>query len=1029
MTKGLTCVLKLIKPFVYINKPELIRLFSHHAYSRIFQSGSFFFIQSKLPTFDALKTMARRRSFQFMRTGLLVCSWLLALLVSGQEFNYVRYDTRDGLAGSTVYDAVQDKDGFIWFGTENGLSRFDGKHFKNYTVKDGLPDNEVLTLFADSKGRVWIGTFSKQLCYVENGKIRNAQNDSLLRQIEWKANVSQIIESKKGDLFFSDERLLITLNHKNEWANLTTQPLLHNRTFSRLNIHYFLNGEHLLFRLDDSLFLLKEDKLDFYQFDKGPDVREFIQGNIYAAAPKVKMPSENQAMKLTFINGKTAYISTAKGAWSVDTIQYKLKEHFLPSEVVSKVMQDVEQNIWFTTIGNAVFKLPSKEAKNIRLKGIANTPTDEVYSLVRHAGKLYCGMTFSKAVEYDSVGKLKVLDVNTQTLRSKNNLSSNRLYTSYAVDASTVLLGYDAFLAKLENGIVSYSDLVAIKSISAFDDEHVLVGNFSGAYKVRIRDLRVVDSFWDGRVTKSIRYRGVNYIGTTSGLYAVTDQKRITHLATVHPVLGRRITGLTLLNDVLYVATSDNGVVGFANGKIVASYNQQNGLSSDLCKCMVAGSGNQLWIGTNAGINRINVNGKSHTIIKYGVLDGLPSENINALLVEDSMVYVGTPVGLAYFNEKKITSQSICRMQLLAVHAQTTDIDNKGSYQLGYKQNNIGFEFVAISFRSAGDINYFYRVKGLDDEWKMTKENSVNFPSLPSGEYVFEVYAINKFGVQSETKAVSFSIATPFWKTPLFIVLVAITLLSLTGWLVNERNKAESKRLQRENEMQRKLALLEQQALQAQMNPHFIFNCLNSIQHYFLNNDSQKANRYLTLFASLVRETLYFSGRQSVRISEEVNYLKRYLEMEQMRFGEHFVYSIYVDPDLQADFIEMPALLLQPYIENAIRHGIRHKSEGVGKLELSFILENDYLCCSIKDNGIGRLKSEAMKGRQHIEYQSKGMELGQKRVDILNEISGGKPIEIQVIDETDANGNAAGTTVIIKMPLNNEQTDNDTFGG
>ncbi|QGW28661.1 sensor histidine kinase [Phnomibacter ginsenosidimutans] len=970
-----------------------------------------------------------RRSFPFMRTGLLVCCWFLALLVRGQEYNYVRYDTRDGLAGSTVYDVVQDKDGFIWFGTENGLSRFDGKHFKNYTVKDGLPDNEVLTLFADSKGRVWIGTFSKQLSYVENGKIRNAQNDSLLRKITWKANVSQMIESKEGDLFFSDERLLIKLNYKNDWTNLTNQSHLFDRSFNRLNIHYFLNGEHLLIRLDDSLFLLKDNKLEFYQLDYGPDVRQFVQGNIYASAPKVKLPTENQAMKSTFINGKTAYISTATGAWSVDTNQYKLKEHFLPSEVVSRVMQDEEENIWFTTIGNAVFKLPSTEAKTLRLKGIAHTPTDEVYSLVRHAGKLYCGMTFSKAVLLDSADNLKVLDVKSQTLQSKNNLSSNRLYTSYSVNNSTVLLGYDAFLAKLDNGKISYSDLVAIKSITAFDEEHVLVGNFSGAYKVSIRDLRVVDSFWDGRVTKSIRFKGVNYIGTTSGLYAVTDKKKVTHLASVHPVLGRRITGLTSLNDVLYVATSDNGVVGFANGKIVASYNQQNGLSSDLCKCMVAGTGNQLWIGTNAGINRVKVDGNRHTIIKYGVLDGLPSENINALLVEDSMVYVGTPVGLTYFNQQKITSQSFCRLQILAVNADVTEIDNKGTYRLGFKQNKIGFEFTAISFRSAGDINYFYRVKGLDEDWKMTNENSINFPSLPSGDYVFEVYAINKFGVKSETKAVSFSIATPFWKTPLFIVVVAITLLTLTGWLVNERNKSENKRLQRENEMQRKLALLEQQALQAQMNPHFIFNCLNSIQHYFLNNDSQKANRYLTLFASLVRETLYFSGRQSVRISEEVNYLKRYLEMEQMRFGEHFVYSIYVDPDLQADFIEMPALLLQPYIENAIRHGIRHKSEGVGKLELSFILENDYLCCSIKDNGIGRLKSEAMKGRQHIEYQSKGMELGQKRVDILNEISGGKPIEIQVIDETDTNGNATGTTVIIKMPMNNEQTDNDTIGG
>ena len=962
-----------------------------------------------------------------MRTGLLVCCWFLALLVRGQEYNYVRYDTRDGLAGSTVYDVVQDKDGFIWFGTENGLSRFDGKHFKNYTVKDGLPDNEVLTLFADSKGRVWIGTFSKQLSYVENGKIRNAQNDSLLRKITWKANVSRVLEMPNGDLLFSDQTQLVQLSDT-AWKILSNESPINRLSYSRLVLNALLNDNSIILIADDSHFRYYKGQLTKFRVS-AQDVSADFPSALDVNAKPIQLPNSNHYLHVTFTNAKAHFVSTTNGAWLIDTATFQLKEYFLKNEIVTNVLVDFEENYWFTTNGNGVFKLPSTEAKTLRLKGIAHTPTDEVYSLVRHAGKLYCGMTFSKAVLLDSADNLKVLDVKSQTLQSKNNLSSNRLYTSYSVNNSTVLLGYDAFLAKLDNGKISYSDLVAIKSITAFDKEHVLVGNFSGAYKVSIRDLRVVDSFWDGRVTKSIRFKGVNYIGTTSGLYAVTDQKKVTHLASVHPVLGRRITGLTSMNDVLYVSTNDNGVVGFANGKVVASYNQQNGLSSDLCKCMVAGTGNQLWIGTNAGINRVKVDGNRHTIIKYGVLDGLPSENINALLVEDSMVYVGTPVGLTYFNEQKITSQSFCRLQILAVNADVTEIDNKGTYRLGFKQNKIGFEFTAISFRSAGDINYFYRVKGLDEDWKMTNENSINFPSLPSGDYVFEVYAINKFGVKSETKAVSFSIATPFWKTPLFIVVVAITLLTLTGWLVNERNKSENKRLQMENEMQRKLALLEQQALQAQMNPHFIFNCLNSIQHYFLNNDSQKANRYLTLFASLVRETLYFSGRQSVRISEEVNYLKRYLEMEQMRFGEHFVYSVYVDPDLQADFIEMPALLLQPYIENAIRHGIRHKSEGVGKLDLAFQLENDYLCCSIKDNGIGRSKSEAMKGRQHIEYQSKGMELGQKRVDILNEISGGKPIEIQVIDETDTNGNATGTTVIIKMPLNNEQTDNDTIGG
>ena len=171
-----------------------------------------------------------------MRVLLLICWLVVVHWAQAQEYNYVRYDTRDGLAGSTVYDVVQDKDGFIWFATENGLSRFDGKYFKNYTVKDGLPDNEVLTLFADSKGRVWMGTFSKQLCYISKGKIHNAQNDTLLSKVVWNADISKIVESNAGELFVSDQRSLYKLDQHNRWQNLTAHAMFQPHPFKRLNM-------------------------------------------------------------------------------------------------------------------------------------------------------------------------------------------------------------------------------------------------------------------------------------------------------------------------------------------------------------------------------------------------------------------------------------------------------------------------------------------------------------------------------------------------------------------------------------------------------------------------------------------------------------------------------------------------------------------------------------------------------------------------------------------------------------------------
>jgi LytS/YehU family sensor histidine kinase len=200
------------------------------------------------------------------------------------------------------------------------------------------------------------------------------------------------------------------------------------------------------------------------------------------------------------------------------------------------------------------------------------------------------------------------------------------------------------------------------------------------------------------------------------------------------------------------------------------------------------------------------------------------------------------------------------------------------------------------------------------------------------------------------------------------------------------------------------------------MNPHFIFNCLNSIQQYFLTNDGAKANKFLSMFAALVRETLHFSSQKSIRVSDEVRYLSRYLEMEKMRFGDHFVYEINVDSTLPINFVEIPALMLQPYVENAIRHGVRHRKSGNGRIQISFEMKGEELHCIVADNGIGREKSRAMRGRQPVEYQSRGMELGQKRIEALNKLYH-REIKVEIKDLANDQGAALGTEVHLIIPV------------
>ena len=198
------------------------------------------------------------------------------------------------------------------------------------------------------------------------------------------------------------------------------------------------------------------------------------------------------------------------------------------------------------------------------------------------------------------------------------------------------------------------------------------------------------------------------------------------------------------------------------------------------------------------------------------------------------------------------------------------------------------------------------------------------------------------------------------------------------------------------------------------MNPHFIFNSLNSIQQYVLANNVEDANRYLSIFASLIRETLENSSSGKISLIREVGYLTKYLELERMRFGDRFDYEIEANGLEMESWIELPVMLLQPYVENSVRHGMRYKTEGKGLIQIHFWREFYTIICLIRDNGPGREESIRIKSNQHIEYQSKGMDLSQRRVDILNMIFEEK-VFIEVTDVINDYGEVAGTEVKIKI--------------
>ena len=937
-------------------------------------------------------------------------------MLSAQEFTYIHYGTRDGLAGSTVYDLCQDKDGFMWFATANGLSRYDGTRFINYTVNDGLSDNDVLKLFPDSKGRVWIGSFSNDVCFYYKGKIYNKQNCPWLSSISFQNAALAFCEDETGTLLISDLLSLVKVDSNNVVTCLSDNPMFKPYKGQKIfGLRNCFDGGFFIV-VPGSMFKLRNDHIELF-YSHGSDVSDkYFVLKYFPDGKYIETAAPDAWITYTSYRHTTIFVSTINGAWSVDTFNYKLKTHFLPGEKVSNTINDNEGNIWFSTLGEGIYRLPSLEIKSIGLPVNPKLMDNEVFCLVKSKTDILCGLGFSKIAMVDKSRVSSIIDYGSYTSSSLNNSSNNRLYSIKTMSGGAVILGFDAFLIKRENGESKIKDIISIKSIDEIDTENIVVGNFNGVYKLSAKDLEIVDTLYRSRCTKVFYKDKKIYIGTLNGLYVTDERKHLQYLGALHPSLKRRITDIQDGGDgTIWVATNDAGIIAYKNGKIVRTINEDSGLSSNICKALFVND-HYLFAGTNKGINKIDLQEITNPILKYSASDGLPSDIINTILVKDGIIYVGSSEGLTYFNENAVSHSSSCDLQLLNVNISGTDYRPSNNYSLSYKNNNISFEYVAISFKSGGDIVYHYKLAGLDTAWKTTRETNLIYQTLPSGAYKLQLYAENKFGVKSKTYEVDFSINTPFWKTWWSYAIVLMSVILFISYMFTRRNKIIQQRLIEKSNFQKQFAALEQRALQAQMNPHFIFNCLNTIQQYILTNDKEKANQYLTGFASLIRQTLYISGKKSIKVSEEVGFLADYLEMEKMRFGDSFAYEICIDESLNMDFIEMPALLLQPYVENSLRHGIRYKEDGTGKVDISFSLKENILVCQIRDNGIGRSKAATYKNMQHIEYQSKGMSLTEKRIELLNSINDNK-ISIEIVDLKDETGKGTGTEVIVQIPV------------
>jgi len=971
--------------------------------------------------------------------------------IFSQQYNFKNYTTEDGLPSNQVYQVIQDSKGYMWFATDYGVSRFDGYKYTNYSTKDGLPDNTIFEVYEDYKGRIWFISRSAKLSYFYNDSIHLYwNNDKFLKYI---GDVPNIINKT----FSVDEQDNVCIGiyrkgiyeirknggivYKFKSGSFSNSVLYINNKKTYIDIiidtmAYKYNNFHKLTIVSDkeefTIKLNKNDNISSLPYLGIINEREAIYysvvGYLYIIYDSSHYDSYffNKDKILSLYNDpkNKLWVGTQFGGFYCfrDGDITKEPEHYLENKAGTSVVCDKEGGYWFTTLYDGVYFLPSIKYKTYTSKeGLA----EDEQSILATNGKLVYSATYLNPCINFIIGdkiisKIFFYDPN----KSITSFLYDSINRTFWVGTRKNLYQYKDNNLKEFDRIYLMSDSSLLKGalsgetneIGQTKDGDIWFGAAKGLCRVLQDKVYLYNSPKYFLRTYTILEDKANtfWLGSNDGLYKF-ENGEYKYYGNKNPLLKNRITSIKRIDidSCILIATKGSGIL-VMKGNNVLQISEKDGLLSNHIKHLFIDK-NVIWVSCSGGLNKIIISkNNKFTIESYTKADGLISSEINSVLVLRDSVYVATKNGLCIFNKNEVhTNTTPPPVYITGIKIMNDDTLVQSTYTLPYDKNFIEINFVGLTYRTAGNVVYKYRLSGANEEWVYTKTPTISYPMLPDGKYKFEVYAMNKDGVYSTNPAtVEFIIRPPFWKTWWFIGLCVLFIAVVIRMIFYFRVKA----IKKTNELKMQLNKYMQQALSQQMNPHFIFNSLNSIQYYILKNDKTTSNRYLAKFSRLMRIILNNSQHQLITIQEELEALGLYIELESLRFKEKFEYNITIDPNLETNIYKIPPLLLQPYVENSIWHGLMHKEEGEGKLEIELKIIENKIHCTITDNGVGREKAAEIKSKKTRTYESHGTKITGNRLKLISTLNN-IDMQINYIDLKDEQGKATGTRVEINIPL------------
>ncbi|HKG08612.1 MAG TPA: two-component regulator propeller domain-containing protein [Pedobacter sp.] len=980
--------------------------------------------------------MVKNKIYCLTRHIILLIALSLSITDTFGQSTYLQhFSTKDGLPSNNCYYTLQDSKGYIWVATDAGVSRFDGKVFENFSVDDGLPDNQILQLKEDRSGRIWFLALNGQLSYFWNGRIYNETNNKQLKLLKFNAIIVSFFQDSKGRIWLgTNKNVLVMWDGKSIMKYISANS---NRQFINTFVHEDAAGRIWAYSnkcvriFDGKNFTVTPHRSLPFSYKTALNLPDKSMAFIDQKGLVIKEGSKQQLKfnvdpALLLNDPGYIYVDRESGLWLSNYFGiYHINNSgklssYLENIASSQVIKDAKENMWFTT-NNGIYMLPQKDERLYILNKFNGLTSDVVKSITKDdRGRLWLGMDYAglnivntgnfdiqemaipKSLKYNIIKQVS-FDSTTHAIYFASDYGLGRINDIYK--------NYDFDYLKEEN-----NSMFVIKSFSVGKDKSLALALSSGVVILpdRIRKFefsshyyKQVSDFFNNRSYSVFYDKAENlWFSNINGLSEFSDGK-LYNFYEKSPLLTRRINDIQQLEDgTIILATDGYGIIYIKDRKVIKVITQRDGLVDNICKKLFV-KGNEVWTITNSGINKIVLNGRKANIETFEYTNTLLNEGVNGMYIDDQKAYFATSIGLVYFsNSKPFTVNEAPKVFITSIVNNKVKIDlDQQNHVLDPYNNNITFNYSAIDFQNK-NVTYRYKLKA-DAAWTETKNRRLEFSSLEPGEYTFELSAKSNNSKWSSPASIKFVMERHFWQTVWFFLAILVVsglgLYKLAVMVTKRQKNKEQEQLLLRN----KILMLEQRALQAMMNPHFVFNVMNSIQHYINTKDTTSANKILTGFARLIRKNLEICTKSYVSLEEELEYLELYLSLEKKRFGEKFNYVIAVNHEIDKEETMIPSMILQPYIENAIWHGIMPKEEG-GKIDINIdLIESGHLLIQIIDNGIGIDNSLREKKDQHV---SKGMDLTKERINLLNQIAS-NPIQMEVRQ----NGKS-GTFVSILIP-------------